>query len=121
MAAKARRKINPTTGDYVQSAGGIAADTGVESQIILALSTRRGSCLAYPSFGSRLHEVQKADVAGRRLAQFYATEALEHVRQRVKDLVVIAEPGVRPGQIALRVDYRLGDETRRVTYTREAG
>lgn len=123
MVAKARRRLDPKTRDYVLASGGIAEDAGIDTQVLLALGTRRGSCQVYADLGSRLHTIQRADTAGLRLAEFYAREALEHVRARVKDLRITASlaSGGKPGAIDLAVEYKIGNETKRVVYTATAG
>lgn len=122
MAAKLRRYISHTTRDYVVTGGGFQADPGVSSKVVLALGMRRGSCPVYPEFGSRLHLVKKADERGRREAEAYAAEALEHLVGEVKDLEVTATLSAsRPGAIDLDVSYRLGDVPQRVPYTQRVG
>lgn len=120
MAAKLRRYIHPTTRDYVVSGGGFQADSGVASKIVLALGMQRGSCPVYPEFGSRLHLVKRADERGRREAEAYAREALEHLAGEVTDLVVTATISTeKPGAIEIEVAYRLGDVPQRVPYTQK--
>jgi phage gp46-like protein len=122
VTAKARRRLDPVTRDYVVEAGGVASDVGINTQILIALGMKRGSCIVYPTLGSRLHTIGRADSAGLRLAEFYAREALENIRARVKDLSVAATLSRRKSNaIDLAIDYRLGNETQRVVYTAAAG
>jgi phage gp46-like protein len=97
-----RRWLDAQTLDYVVEAGGLKQDEGFTSQVVLALATRLGSCQVYPAFGSRLHQVKRADETGRRLAEAYAKLAIAHLS--IKDLRVVATLSKSaPGRISLLV------------------
>lgn len=100
---RARRWIDAQTLDYIVEAGGLKQDDGFTSQVVLVLATRLGSCQVYPSFGSRLHQIKRADETGRRLAEAYARLAV--ARLTIKDLLIRAriDPVRTPGRIALLV------------------
>ena len=100
---RARRWIDAQTLDYVVEGGGLKQDDGFTSQVVLALSTRLGSCQVFPSFGSRLYQIKRADETGRRLAEAYARLALAHLT--IKDLTITATiDSVRaPGRIQLLI------------------
>lgn len=89
MPAKARRWLN-TSGDYQVVSGNLRGDDGWTSKALLALRTRKGSCLVFPEFGSRLHEITRADERGRKLAEKRGLEAVEHLAAEVDELTVTA-------------------------------
>ncbi len=99
--AKPRRWIhhgdeNHFAGDYVVEFGDLKQDYGFTSKVVLALRTRLGSAQCAPWFGSRLHEIQTADERGRRLAESFTLMAIQHLRDEIQDLRVVASlvPGV---------------------------
>jgi phage gp46-like protein len=128
MAAVAHRMLDASTRDYVLSGGGLLVDTGFTTKVVLALSTKRGSMLAFPEFGSRMHEVQVADERGRKLAEKYAWQAVAHLESEVDQLEVEAsltpydprEP-VAPGRIYIRVTGKTGATSTTALYTASAG
>ncbi len=123
MTAKIRRYISPTTHDYTVDAGGLKADTGYTSQVVLALGTERGTCQVAPEFGSRIHLIRKADENGRKLCEKYAIEALGHIAAKVQSLGVVATLADRAGQIDLVValDLGRGVEIQKIPYTAQIG
>lgn len=72
--------IDPVTRDYVVLAGSPRRDPagGLANAVYLRLSTPLGSYWAYPTLGSRLHELQREKDLARVsvLAKQYAEEAL---------------------------------------------
>ena len=121
-APRLRRYIDPKTRDYVVEGGQLKQDDGFTSEAVLALSTRLGSALAFPTFGSRLHEIKRADEQGRRLAEKHAIKALAHLERRVEGLrVEAALPKNRPGAIVLTVSGRRGGDELSVDYTAVLG
>lgn len=114
----ARRFIDARTADYVVEAGRLKQDDGFTSKVVLALRTRLGSCHALPGFGSRLHEVKRADEQGRQLAEKFAQLALSHVARDIADLRVTATlSSQRPGAIDFAVSGHKGNRVLRANYT----
>lgn len=120
MPAKARRWIG-TDGDYVVEAGNLRGDDGFTSKAVLALRTRKGSCLVFPQFGSRLHEIKKADERGRKLAEKRAYEAVAHLAAEVDELAVTATLTDVPGRIDIEVTGKKGATTLTARYTSTPG
>ncbi len=126
MPAKARRLIN-TEGDYEVSAGNLLGDDGFTSKAVLALRTRKGSCLVFPEFGSRLHEIKTADERGRKLAEKRAYEAVAHLAAEVDQLTVVAtllDDYGRPltaGRIDIIVSGKKGASSQTARYTSTPG
>jgi phage gp46-like protein len=118
---RARRWIDAATGDYVVESGRLKQDDGFTSKAVLALRTKLGSCLAFPAFGSRLHEIRKADEQGRRLAEKFALMACAHLSAEVDDLKAVATLSERSGAIELVVSGRKGNEVLRAPYTAVVG
>lgn len=119
---RARRWIDAETGDYVVENGGLKQDDGFTSKAVLALRTKLGSCLAMPGFGSRLHEIKKADERGRRQAEQYALIACAHLASQVEDLQATATLSTsRPGAIELIVSGKRGQEVLKAPYTATVG
>lgn len=117
-----RRWIDAQSRDYVVEGGRLKQDDGFTSAVVLALGTRLGSAFCFPEFGSRLHEVRKADEQGRRLAEAFAIKALEHMRANVSDLKVQASIDTkRPGRIDLEVSGTRGYQVMRAEYTAVLG
>ena len=117
-----RRFIDATTRDYVVEDGSLKQDEGFTSKVILALATRLGSAQAYPTFGSRLHEVKRADERGRRLAEKHAERALAHLAREVVGLKVEAKLRLdKPGAIEVIVSGAQGEETLNASYTAVVG
>ena len=113
-----KRWIDAETGDYVVERGVLKEDDGFTSEVALALRTRLGSCLVLPSFGSRLHEVKRADEQGRRLSEKHAINALAHLTRKVDNLTVSAALSVdRPGAIELVVAGKRGQQALSAKYT----
>ena len=124
MTAKIRRLILPSTRDYTVDAGGLKADTGYASQVVVALGTKLGTCQVAPEFGSRIHTIRKADEAGRKLAEKYALEATAHIAAKVKSIKVVAtlsttKAGVIDFQVEL--DHGRGLPTEKVPYSATIG
>jgi phage gp46-like protein len=127
MAAASQRLVDAETRDYVVSSGGLQNDTGFTSKVVLALGTRKGSCTFFPEFGSRLHEVQTADERGRKLAEKFAWQAVEHLVDQVDALTV--EASLKPfdrspaivGAIYVQVTGKRGTTTETARYTASAG
>lgn len=117
-----RRYIDPKTRDYVVEGGQLKQDDGFTSEVVLALATRLGSALALPTFGSRLHEIKRADERGRRLAEKHAMKALAHLERKVQDLrIEAALPKDKLGAITLTVTGRRGADELSVDYTAVLG
>ena len=117
-----RRWIDAQSRDYVVEGGRLKQDDGFTSAVVLALGTRLGSAFCFPEFGSRLHEIRKADEQGRRLAEAFASMALEHMRANVSDLKVQASIDTkRPGRIDLEVSGTRGYQVMRAEYTAVLG
>jgi phage gp46-like protein len=117
-----RRYLDPSTRDYVAEGGRLKQDEGFTSKVVLALSTRLGSAQAYPTFGSRLHEIKRADEQGRQLAEKHALRALSHLTSEIRELHATATlPERTPGRIELTISGRRGRETVRVDYTAVLG
>jgi phage gp46-like protein len=113
-----RRYIDPKTRDYVLEGGALKQDDGFTSKVVLALSTKLGSAQAYPAFGSRLHEVKRADEQGRKLAERHALRALAHLTSEIRDLKVVATlTANRPGAIDVAVSGTKGLAIVRASYT----
>jgi phage gp46-like protein len=118
IARKVRRWIDPTTRDYVVEVGELKQDYGFTSKVVLALSTKLGSCLVLPAFGSRIHEVKRADEQGRRLAEKHATNALQHLTTEIVGLSVVASiSSDRPGVIEISVSGKRGQIDLGTKYT----
>ena len=110
IARKERRWIDPQTRDYVVEDGDLKQDYGFTSQVVLALATRLGNCLVMPNFGSRLHEVRRADEQGRMLTEKHAIQALQHLTSKFSGLTVTASISTeRPGVIELEVSGKRGE------------
>ena len=113
-----RRYVDAVTRDYVLTGGRLKQDDGFTSKVVLALGTRLGSAQAFPTFGSRLHEVKRADEQGRKLAERHAENALAHLTSEVKELKVVATLSTeRPGAILITVSGKRGTEVVRANYT----
>lgn len=122
VSVRLRRYIDPKTRDYVVDGGQLRQDDGFTSKVVLALATRLGSALAFPEFGSRLHEIKRADEQGRRLAEKHALKALAHLEREIGELKVDAKlPPHRPGAIELTVSGRRGGDELSVDYTAVLG
>lgn len=128
MAAVASRYIDARTLDYVVYGAGLQSDTGFTSKVVLALKTRLGSCLAFPGFGSKLHLIQVADERGRKLAEKYAWQALQHLIAIVDSLKAEASltpfdprDEYQPGQIYIRITGKRGSTTETARYTAAVG
>lgn len=124
MAAKTRRYIDATTHDYIVYQGGLKADPGYTSQVVLALGTQRGTCQVAPEFGSRIHTVRFADESGRKLVEKYALEALAHITAKVQSLTVTVtlakyQPGVM--DIVVVIDPGRGMPAEKIPYTATLG
>lgn len=89
MPAKANRYVT-VDGDYEQLGGGVRGDDGFTSKVVLALRTKLGSMVAFPEFGSRLHEIKVADERGRKMAEKRAAQAVAHLADQVDGLKVAA-------------------------------
>jgi phage gp46-like protein len=118
MPAKANRYLT-VSGDYQQLAGGVRGDDGFTSKVILALRTRLGSCIAFPEFGSRLHEIKIADERGRKMAEKRAAQALVHLAEQYDGLVVQAV--LENKTIVVYVSGKRGSTELRAQYTATAG
>jgi phage gp46-like protein len=119
---EARRYLDAKSRDYVVLAGELQQDHGFTSQVVLALGTRLGSCLVLPEFGSRIHEVRRADEQGRMLAEKHAVRALQHLTGRFKDLHVVASISTkRPGAIELEVSGKRGEVDLSTKYSASVG
>jgi hypothetical protein len=106
----------------VVEAGGLRGDDGFTSKVVLALGTKLGSCLVFPEFGSRLHEVETADEAGRKMSEKRAWQAIAHLETEVSDLTVAASlPVNRPGQIEIVVSGKKGSTSFTARYTSNTG
>lgn len=115
---KPRRWIDAATRDYVVEGGDFKQDDGFTSKVVLALSTRLGSCQALSAFGSRIHEIKTADERGRRLAESYALMACAHLAEEVQDLAAAAYlPKNAPGRIDYVVSGRRGMTLLAATYS----
>lgn len=114
------RYISPSTGRYVVSAGGYQEDSSVASKVVLALRTRRGTAAVYPTFGSRLHEIRKADESGRRSAEKFARQALIHLARQVESLDVEAQL-LGKGIIGITVSAKQNGRVVVVSYTQVVG
>lgn len=126
MPAKARRWLDPMTGDYVVERGGPRGDDGHASSIVLRLRMHRGTCGALPTFGSRLHTIQKATKGSSRLAESYVLEALEDLIQpkTIRDVDVDVTVAPVSGGAALLIEVSYTDsagDSRSVTYTSAVG
>jgi len=71
--------INPTTQDYELKAGQVVLTDDVTNNIYLSLSIRKGAWAFKPSFGSRLHLLQRAKATAHTAADAkeYCNEALK--------------------------------------------
>lgn len=117
-AVDRRRYIDATTRDYVLTGGRLKQDDGFTSKVVLALATKLGSAQAFPAFGSRLHEVKRADEQGRKLAERHAQTALSHLSSEIQDLKVAASLSKeRPSAILIEASGRRGSEVLRAAYT----
>lgn len=119
-SAARHRYIDPETGDYVVTGGGLKADSGISSKIVLALRMRKGSSALFPTFGSRLHEVKKADESGRRLCEKHAFAALTHLAREVASLDVEAQL-VGGGRIDILVSAKQDVGVTSVTFSKYVG
>jgi len=116
--SKPRRWIDAQSRDWLVEGGDYKQDAGFTSKVVLALGTKRGSCQAYPRFGSTLHLVKHADERGRRLAEAYALIAVQHLASEARDLKATAELDTKwPGLIFLTVSGRRGTTTVYAKYT----
>lgn len=119
---RVRRWIDPTTRDYVVQDGDLRQDDGFASKVVLALGTRLGTCQVLPSFGSRLHEIKRADELGRKLAEKRARSALAHLESEVDELTVTAALNAKaPGLIDITVTGKRGANTTSAVYTSRVG
>lgn len=101
---RVRRYLDAKTRDYAIDGSALKQDDGFTSKVVLALCTRLGSAQAFPAFGSRLHEIKRADERGRRLAEKHALRALSHLTGEIADLTVTASISAhRPDAIELDV------------------
>lgn len=117
-ARKVRRWIDPKSRDYVVEGGELKQDHGFTSKVVLALATKLGSCLVLPEFGSRIHEVKRADEQGRRLAEKHALNALHHLTAEITGLTVAAFISTeRPGVIEIDVSGKRGQMELSTRYT----
>jgi phage gp46-like protein len=115
---KPRRWIDAATKDFLVEGGDYKQDDGFTSKVVLALGTKLGTCQANPKLGSRLHEIQKVDDRGRRLAESYALMAVQHLSGEIKDLKVTAELDKKyPGAIFITVSGRKGTQAVFAKYT----
>lgn len=122
MPARARRWIDPKTGDYAVLNGGLRGDDGFTSAAVLALRTRKGSIPIFPEFGSRLHEIRFADERGRKLAEKWGFDAVAHLADRADDLAVSASlSSETPGAIDVIVSGRRGSTTFTARYSAAVG
>jgi phage gp46-like protein len=72
-------RVDPTTGDYDLQGDRFAREDGLTTEVYLRLMTQRGTRLADPAFGSRLHEIEryKSAAAAQRDLPDIVREALE--------------------------------------------
>jgi phage gp46-like protein len=113
-----RRYVDPKTRDYVVEGGALKQDDGFTSKVVLALATKLGSAHAFPTFGSRIHEVKRADEQGRKLAERHAMRALAHLTSEIRELSVTAALSKdRPGAIDIEVSGTKGLAVVRASYT----
>lgn len=93
--ATVHRKIDPVTMDYVLTSGLPEADATSASEIVLRLTTRRGTVRlpGLEEFGSRLREIDRNSSGSDRRAVAFATDALQPMVKRgsITSLVVTAE------------------------------
>lgn len=117
MVCRAAR-IDVATGDYTLLHGEYVEDLTSASEVILTLRSKRGSSAIAPWIGSRLHTIRKVDKRSRRLAEFYAKEALQYLVDRgaLRDLRPVGS--IVNGGISLVVNYtdRAG-QRRSISYT----
>lgn len=117
-----RRYLDPKTRDYVAEGGALKQDDGFTSKVVLALSTKLGSAEAVPTFGSRLHEIRRADEQGKKLAESHALRALSHLTKDIQDLAVVATLSNKtPNRIDLAITGKKGLQALRVDYTAVLG
>ena len=93
--------VDPTTGQFQRQASGalkkVAGAGAVAQSVYMRLSTRKGSVLWDPHFGSRLHEVLVMRSNTPRQVEVYIREALRpmEVAGELQDLVVSVEASGR--------------------------
>lgn len=127
MAAKARRWLDPMTGDYVVESGGPRGDTTRASQVLLRLRMHRGSCAVMPTLGSRLHMIRKATPGAARLATSYVFEALDDlirarlIREVDVTVDIVSVPGAGAA-LAINVSFLdTSSDQRSVAFTSAPG
>lgn len=120
-----RRDLDPLTGDYVVERGAPRADSTRASKVALRLRKKRGTGI-YPQIGSRLSRIQKNAPGALRLAEFYATEAIEDLVRsgEIRSVVATASTTVIRSTtwLVLEVSFVDTDGDRRtVRFTRKFG
>lgn len=121
----ARRDLDPLTGDYVVVRGSPRADSTRASKVILRLRKKRGTGI-YPQIGSRLYRITKNAPGALRLAEFYATEAVEDLVRsgEIRSVVAKASTEVIRSTTWLVLELSFSDtdgDRRTVRYLRTFG
>lgn len=90
-----RRDIDPQTRDYTLTLGAYDKDASVTSKVSSRLSTRRGSIVLLPGYGSLLFTIKGPVPGWEQLAIRYSKQALDDlVRSReVNNLSVLPQLG----------------------------
>lgn len=105
------RRIDPVTMDYVQTDGLPERDETSASEIVLRLTTQRGSMRlqGLEAFGSDLRTIDRNASGANRRAQAFALAALAPMAGRITNLEVYAEVQSATGigaALLLRVSWK---------------
>lgn len=105
-----RRRIEPSSRDYMLRLGEYEGDDGVASKVLTRIVTKRGSIVPLPNFGSLLHTIRGPIPGYETLAKRYTLECLSDlVRSReVNDLTVTVARtrSASNASLDITVDYR---------------
>ena len=97
-------------GDYLLEAGRVRTAAGAEAvlqRVQLALATRRGSFLAKPEFGSRLHLLLREKPSAREALAFaLVQEALAGERELILEQATLSESGGGSVTLTVRLRWR---------------
>jgi len=114
------RRVIDEVGDYVLELGSPQEDASHVSQVLLALTTQKGSFLPDSTFGSRLHEIKTLGSNSDLKAIRFVHLALKGLVDRgaISNLRVAAE--ARDGRLPIDIDYTdSGGFPRQVRHTHE--